>query len=86
MDRTIPSYRIASEWEIRKWKPFRTLLDKKNKKIFDEMLSIPRFYNVGGSMSCQPVLIRVILMLIIFKHHKKLSALTNEKVLNQMNG
>jgi len=83
MGRTIPSYRIASEREISKWKPFRNLLDKKDRKVFDEMLSIPRFYNVAGTMSCRPVLIHTILMCIMFEHYKKLSTLTDEKIKSQ---
>jgi len=78
MGRTIPSYRIASENEIRKWKPFRCLLSKKNRKIFDEMLSIPRFYTVAGPMACRPVLVHVILMSIIFEHYKQLTKLATE--------
>jgi len=73
MGRTIPSYRIASEMEIRKWRPFRKLLDKQDRKKFDDMLSIPRFYNVAGTMTCRPVLIHVILMSIIFEHYKQLT-------------
>lgn len=57
MGRTIPSYRIASEMEIRKWRPFRKLLDKQDRKTFDDMVSIPRFYKVAGTMACRPVLI-----------------------------
>ena len=57
MGRTIPSYRIASQMEIRKWKPFRKLLDKQDRKKVDEMLSIPRFYNVAGTMACSLLLI-----------------------------
>jgi hypothetical protein len=57
MGRTIPSYRNASEMEIRKWRPFRKLLDKQDRKTFDDMVSIPRFYNVAGTMACRPVLI-----------------------------
>jgi len=83
MGRTVPSYRIASEWEIRKWRPFRTLLGKKDKKIFDEMLSIPRLYNVAGIMACRPVLIQTILMSVIFEHYKQLTKLTNEKIKSQ---
>jgi hypothetical protein len=33
MGRTIPSYRIASEIEIRKWRGFRKLLDKQDRKV-----------------------------------------------------
>jgi hypothetical protein len=83
MGRTIPSYRIASEWEIRKWRPFRNLLSKKDIKIFDEMLSTNRFYTVAGTMSCRPVLIQVILMSIIFEHYKRLSKLATIKIKNQ---
>ncbi|MDW0245131.1 MAG: hypothetical protein QOC38_08030 [Nitrososphaeraceae archaeon] len=32
MGRTIPSYRIATEIEKRKWKPFREALDKSERK------------------------------------------------------
>jgi len=76
--RTIPSYRIASEIEIRKWRPFRKLLDKQDRKIFDEMISIPRLYNVAGTMACRPVLIQTILMSIIFEHYKQLAKLVSK--------
>jgi len=79
MGRTIPSFRIASEMEILKWRPFRKLLDKQDRKVFDEMLSISRFYNVAGTMACRPVLIQTILMSMIFEHYKQLSKLTPEK-------
>jgi len=59
--------------EIRKWRPFRKLLDKQDRKKFDDMVSIPRFYNVAGTMACRPVLIHVILMSIIFEHYKQLT-------------
>ena len=55
MGRTIPSYRIASEIEIWKWRPFRKALDKQDRKVFDEMLSIPRFYNSAGTMACRAI-------------------------------
>ena len=58
--------------EIWKWRTFRKLLDKRDRKMFDEMLSIPRLYNAAGTMACRPVLIHVILMSIIFEHYKQL--------------
>ena len=79
MGRTILSFRIASEIEIRKWRSFRKAFDKQDRKKFDEMLSIPRFYNVAGTMACRPVLIHVILMSIIFEHYKQLSKISNFK-------
>ena len=72
MGRTVPSYRIAAEWERRKWKILRDQLDKSERKTFDEMMSISRLYNVDGVGSCKPVLLHPIVMSIIFDHYKQL--------------
>jgi hypothetical protein len=45
MGRTIPSFRIVSIIEEKEWKSFRKHLNKKDKKIFDDMFSIARLYN-----------------------------------------
>jgi len=79
MGRTIPSFRIASEMERWKWRHFRNALDKKDRKIFDEMFCYSRLYNVAGTMACRPVLIHVILMSIIFEHYKQLRKIVNEQ-------
>jgi hypothetical protein len=76
--RTVPSYRIGSERERRKWKIFRDQLDKSERKTFDEMLSISRLYNVAGVGSCKPVLLHPIMMSIIFDHYKQLKKFKNE--------
>jgi hypothetical protein len=75
MGRTIPSYRLASERERRKWKIFRQELDKSERKIFDEMMSYSQLHNTSGIMACKPVLIQPILMSIIFEHYKQLEIL-----------
>ena len=72
MGRTVPSYRIASERERRKWKIFRDQLDKSERKTFDEMMSFSRLYNVAGVGSCKPVILHPIVMSIIFDHYKQL--------------
>ncbi len=72
MGRTIPSYRVASERERRKWKIFREQLDKSERKIFDEMMSYSRLYNAAGVIACKPVLFQPILISIIFEHYKQL--------------
>jgi hypothetical protein len=79
MGRIIPSYRIASEIEILKWRTSRKLLDKQDRKKFDEMLSITRLYNTAGTMACKLVLIHTILMSIIFEHYKKLSKIISHR-------
>ena len=77
MGRTIPSYRIATENEKNRWKVFRQLLGKKDKKIYDEMMSYPKLYNSAGSNACRPELIHPILISIIFEHYKQLDKLQN---------
>ena len=58
------------------------MLDKQDRKKFDEMLSVPRLYNSAGTMTCRPVLIHVILMSIIFEHYKRLTKLVGIKISN----
>ena len=62
-----------------KWKSFRQALDKKDRKIFDEMFSYSRLYNSAGSSACRPVLIHPILMSIIFEQYKQLRKIGNEQ-------
>jgi hypothetical protein len=45
MGRTIPSFRMASIEEQKEWKEFRRALDKKDRKVFDDMFSICHLYN-----------------------------------------
>jgi hypothetical protein len=56
------------------------LLDKQDRKMFDEMLSIPDLYTVAGTMACRPVLSHVILMSIIFEHYEQLRKIVNERI------
>ena len=75
MGRTIPSYRIATEMERNKWKIYRQRLNKKDKKMFDEMLDYSRLYNSAGSSACRPELIHPMLMSILLEHYKQLNKL-----------
>lgn len=47
-------------------------VDKSERKIFDEMMSITRLYNVAGVGASKLVLLHPILMSIIFEHYKQL--------------
>jgi hypothetical protein len=77
--RTIASFRIAAEIEKTKWRIFRSLLDKEDKKKFDEMFSYSRLYNPACMNACGPVLIHPNLMCIVFEHYRQLKkTLTDE--------
>jgi hypothetical protein len=79
MGRTIPSFKISSTMEERKWKPFRNLLDKTD-KIFDEMFSLTRLYNTASYQCVRPVRIQAILMSIVFHNYKKLFQLSKSNI------
>ena len=79
MARTIPSFKISSTIEERKWKPFRNLLDKTD-KIFDEMFSLTRLYNTASYQCVRPVRIQAILMSIVFHNYKKLFQLSKSNI------
>ena len=44
MGRTIPSFRIALAMEKEEWKLFRDALDKSDRKKFDDMWDLAKFY------------------------------------------
>jgi hypothetical protein len=75
MGRTIPSFRIVAEIERTNWRPFRELLNKKHRKIFDEMFSYARLYNSACMMAARPVVFHSVIMSILFEHYKQLMQL-----------
>ena len=81
MGRTIPSFRIASVMEKEEWKSFRKALDKKDRKIFDDIFDFSVLYNSASSYSAKYVRIHPIFMSIIFHHYKQLLTMSEE--LNQ---
>jgi hypothetical protein len=83
--RTVPSFRIAAEIERTKWKQFRSYLDKKHRKTFDEMYDCVKLHNNSCSNACRPVVIHSVLMSIIFEHYKQLTKLMDQKKVKDKN-
>ena len=79
MGRTIPSFRIALAMDEKEdWKPFRNPLSKSDRKKFDEMWELPKFYISACFNSVQYVRLHPILMSILLYHFKQLSACISE--------
>jgi hypothetical protein len=78
MGRTIPSFRMASVEERKEWKEFRQALDKKDRKVFDDMFLTSHLYNSACSYVAKPIRIHPIFMSIIFDHYKKLIKLKEQ--------
>jgi hypothetical protein len=53
MGKTVPSYRMALEFEIHRWKDFRNALpNEKEKEAFDELMDMCR--NNGMAVGAKP--------------------------------
>ncbi len=78
MGRTMPSFRIALAMEKEDWKPFRNALDKSDRKKFDEMWELPKWYISACSNSIQYVRLHPILMSILLYHYKQLTQCISE--------
>ena len=72
MGRTIPSYRMAIDIEIAKWKPFRDALRKPEREIFESMVLRSKLYASAGGMAVRPIVLEAIFMSILLDHHKRL--------------
>lgn len=78
MGRTIPSFRLACMAEELRWRKFRSLLSKSDRKKFDEMFSTCRLYNSASANSARPIVLECIVMSIILNDFKRLTKLLQE--------
>ena len=77
MGRTIPSFTLALMEEESEWKEFRKFLDRKDRRVFDEMFAVPKLY-ISSCMSCaNPVVIDPVFLSMLFHHYKGLAQLIN---------
>ena len=70
---------VTAEMERAKWRDFRSLLNRKDRKMFDHMFSYVRLYNSACMMQASPVVFHSVIMSILFQHYKQLMELTDKK-------
>ncbi len=78
MGRTVESYRIALEDEIRRWNGFAKALRSDDKAAFDALIDACRSYASAGSNATQPILFEPMLMSIALFQQKKIQHLEKE--------
>ena len=78
MGRKVPSFRIVISEEKKEWKPIHNALDKKDRKLFNDMFDIPRLFTSACSYAVQPVRLYPILMSILLYHYKQLTECIKE--------
>jgi hypothetical protein len=79
MGKTVPSYRIAVEWEIGRWKSFRNALaNEEEKQAFDEIMDMCRNLASAGGCACNPIIFEPMVMSILLAQQKRIHGLEIE--------
>jgi hypothetical protein len=72
LGRTVPSFRMAVEQELQKWKEFRRGLRIEEQAILDELLDSVRKHADAGSLVCSPTISEIAMMSILIELKKQL--------------
>ncbi len=80
MGKTVESYRIALEDEIRRWKGFEKALRTEDREAFEALMDACRSYASAGSNATQPILFEPMVISILLSQQKKIMRL--EKALD----
>ena len=72
MDKTVPSYRMALEFEIETWKPFRKALKSEDLEAFDQLMDICRRNAMAGGSACDPEVFQPRVLSILLAQQRKL--------------
>lgn len=82
MGRTVESYRMAIEDEIRRWKGFAKALRAEDREAFEALKDACRLHASAGSNTTQPILFEPMVMSILLFQQKKIHRL--EKALDAL--
>jgi hypothetical protein len=81
MGKTVESYRMALEDEIRRWKGFEKALRTEDREAFEELMDACRNFASAGSNATQPILFEPMIISILLHQQKKILRL--EKKLDE---
>ena len=73
--KTVESYRMAVEDEIRRWNGFAKALRKEDREAFDILMDACRSYASAGSNATQPVLFEPMIMSMLVSQQIRLQKL-----------
>jgi len=83
MGKTVESYRMALEDEVRRWSGFAKALRTVDKEAFEELMDACRSFASAGSNATQPVIFEPMIMSMLLFQHERLRKL--EKKLDARN-
>jgi len=70
LGRTIPSYRMILESEIKKWEGFLKALRIGDKAAFEELMNECRRYASAAGAATRPIVTEAMFMAILLSHQK----------------
>jgi len=70
MGRTIPSYRIVLEEELKRWERFRDALRIDERAVFEDLMDECRRNASAAGAGCFPVKTEGMFLSVLFAHHK----------------
>ena len=78
MGRTVASYRLALDDEIRKWDGFSKVLRVEDKKAFEELMDACRLFASAGSNATYPILFEPMVFSILLFQQRKIKKLEKD--------
>lgn len=72
MGKTVESYRMALEDEIRRWDGFTKALRVEDREAFDTLMDACRIYASAGSNATQPILFESMMISMLLFQQKKI--------------
>ena len=78
MGKTVESYRLALEDEIRTWNGFAKALRSVDREAFEELMDACRSFASAGSNATQPVIFEPMIMSMLLFQQEKLQKLEKE--------
>jgi hypothetical protein len=78
LGKTVETYRMALEDEIRRWSGFAKALRKEDREAFEALMDACRSYSSAGSNSVQPILFEPMIMSMLLSQQVHLQRLQKE--------
>ncbi len=79
MGKTVPSYRMALEFEINTWRGFRKVLTSdEDREAFDVLMDMCRINAMAAGNACNPIVFEPMVFSILVGHQKKLRKLEHK--------
>lgn len=76
MGKTVPSFRMALEFEIERWRRFKKALERtQDQETFEEMMDACRNNAMAGGAACNPIIFEPMIMSVILAQQQKITAL-----------